>query len=334
MPEWLVERGIGEDRALLLDGDVPLAAKVRWSGDLEAGKVVEAKLAVKTAGSRRGIAKLGDGSEVLLDRIPPGFTEGAKILVQIKRDAVAERGRLKRAQGRIVENGRRSEDRARGAFDSGRVVRRFPPSVWEQVATSSFTGEIAFTGGSLLFSPTPAMTLIDIDGDLDPATLARQAVQPIARSLDLFDIGGQVGIDFPNIEARSQRQEIDAALTEALRHRRVERTAMNGFGFVQLVSRLDGPSLLHRFAMHPASAAARLALRRAEQLDGPGVTLLTVHPAVAAAIRREWLAELERRTARPTRIESDPGLAMEACAAQIVGHEQDAPPLPHLPQSP
>ena len=37
---------------------------------------------------------------------------------------------------------------------------------------------------------------------------------------------------------------------------------MNGFGFVQLVARLNGPSLLHRFAISRLGMAARMALRR------------------------------------------------------------------------
>ena len=43
---------------------------------------------------------------------------------------------------------------------------------------------------------------------------------------------------------------------------------MNGFGFVQLVARLERPSLLHRAAFQRAGLAARALLRRAEQLAG------------------------------------------------------------------
>lgn len=323
MPEWFVERGIGEDRALLLDGDTPLAAKLRWPGDLITGTIVDAKLVAKTAGSQRGLARSGTGKEILLDRIPAGFSEGADILVLIKRDAVAERGRMKRAHGRVVQDAGAAPrtGHADDPFHTGRTVRRFPQEVWEHVFDAAWTGEVPFSGGSLLFNPTPAMTLIDIDGDRGAETLAQRAVPPIARSLDLLDIGGQVGIDFPSLERRETRQAVDDLLADALRHRKVERTAMNGFGFVQIVSRLEGPSLLQRFAMYRNSAAARLALRRAERVEGAGTTLLTVHPSVAAKLPQKWLAELERRTGRPVRIEHDANLALEASAAQIVGHE-------------
>ena len=320
----MIERGIGEDRALLLDGDTPVAAKLRWPGDLIAGTVVSARLSAKSAGSRRGLAILDNGTEVLLDRIPPGFSEGADIRIEIRRDVITERGRMKRAQGRIVEIGFGKSPRAErpsDPFDTGRLVRRFPTGTWEQVFLFAWTGEVAFAGGALLFSPTPAMTVIDIDGDMDRETLSRRAVLPIARSLDLLDIKGQIGIDFPSLETRTMRQEIDNALANALDHLKIERTAMNGFGFVQLVSRLEGPSLLHRFAMHPRSAAARMALRTAEAVEGAGTTLLTVHPALKTHLRPEWIAELERRTGRAARIATDANLALEAPAAQIVTHE-------------
>ncbi len=323
MPEWQIERGIGEDRALLLDGDTPLAAKLRWPGDLAAGKIIHVRLARKPAGSQRGVARLGDGTEILIDRIPSGFSEGAEIIVRIKRDRIAEKGRLKRAQGLVVESGTGDDPRRDlppDPFETGRIVRRFPHGAWEQAFLSAWTGEIPFAGGGLLLSPTPAMTVIDIDGDLDPATLAARAVLTIAHALDLLDIGGQVGIDFPHLPQRETRQQIDEALGKALAGRKLERTAMNGFGFVQIVARLEGPSLLHRLAMHPHAAAARLALRAAEAVEGAGTTLLTVHPAVMAACRPEWIEELERRTGRPARIEANANLAMEASAAQIVNH--------------
>lgn len=324
MPEWLVEHGIGESRALLVDKGEALAAKLRWPHDLPAGKVTRAKLVHRTKASDRGTAELGDGTQILIDRIPPEFSEGMEVLVQIKRDAISERGRFKRATGRVVLvdlHGGTREDRPRDPFDFGRVVRRFPSGLWEDVWVSASTREIAFEQGALLFDVTPAMTVVDVDGTLRPIRLAHASIASLVRGLDLFDIGGQVVIDFPMLGDKQPRKEFDQALHEALGKRPMERTAINGFGLVQLVSRLEGPSLLHRFATSRIGMAARMALRRAETVEGPGVTLLTVHPALKAKLKPEWLAELERRTARPVRIETDPGLAIEAATAQIVGHD-------------
>jgi hypothetical protein len=45
---------------------------------------------------------------------------------------------------------------------------------------------------------------------------------------------------------------------------------------------------------------------------------LRVHPALKAKLKPEWLTELARRTGREVRVETDPGLALEAPSAQIV----------------
>lgn len=317
MAEWLIERGIGEDRALLLDGDEALAARLRWPGELDAGTRCEAVLAHKVAGARRGVARTASGTEILIDKLPPTVTEGSSVSIDITRGPIAERGRLKRAQGLIVQAG----TQARPQSFEGREVHRFPAGSWEEVWQEASSGTVDFAGGSLLFSVTPAMTLIDIDGEGAPKDLALAAVPAIARALPRFDLGGSIGIDFPTIQEKAGRKAVDEALEEALSRWPHERTAMNGFGFVQIVARLEGPSLLHRFATSRVGMAARLALRRAEMVEGPGVTHLTVHPAIKARCKPEWLAELERRTARPVRIETDPGLAIEAPHAQIVPHE-------------
>lgn len=320
MPEWLVEQGIGESRALLIDGDEVLAAKLRWPGELTRGTIVDATLASKRGGSRRGTARDDAGREILVDRIPAQVTEGSRFAVEITRGAIAERGRFKRAHGRIVQTDSPMSRPADDTFATGREVRRFPAGLWEEVWESASTGELTFAGGSLLFSVTPAMTVVDVDGDLSPRELALAAVPALARGLRHLDLGGSIAIDFPTLAEKSDRKAVDAALEVALTAWPHERTAMNGFGIVHLVARLDGPSLLHRFANSRVGMAARIALRRAELVEGPGVTLLTVHPDLKARLKPEWLEELERRTARHVRIETDPGLAIEAPHAQIVPH--------------
>jgi ribonuclease G len=315
LADWLIEEGIGETRRILVAGERVLAARLEWPGELGAGQVVHGQLVSKAARAKRGIVRLERGREVLVDHLPPHLTEGRDVILTITRAPLSERGRFKRAQGRWCDEA--------GALATpppqGNAVRSFPAGMWEEVWHAASSGNIAFPFGEILVSVTPAMTVIDIDGSAAPRELALAAVPAIAQALRWFDLGGSIAIDFPTLAAKADRRAIDEALVQALAGWPHERTAMNGFGLVQLVARLEGPSLLHRFAAARTGMCARYALRKAELAEGNGrVLLLTVHPALKARLREEWLAELVRRTGREVRLETNPALALEAPSAQII----------------
>ena len=317
MAEWLVEAGIGEERALLVESGEALAARLRWPGGLEAGLVEDAKLIHRNANSKRGTARFASGEEALVDNLPHEASEGAVLRLVVTRAAMAERGRLKRAQARPTQE-------APGPAPSlaeelgARIVRRFPAGLWEDVFADASSGEATFPGGALTITPTPAMTIVDIDGTLPLRDLALASVEPLAATLARLDLAGSIGIDFPSLSDKNDRKQVDSALELALGDWPHERTSMNGFGFVQLVARLTRPSLLHLCARDPAGAAARLLLRQAELVDAPGALLLTCHPAVEAALRPEWLADLAKRTGRELRIVPQPALALTGAFAQAV----------------
>jgi hypothetical protein len=322
LAKWLVEEGIGEERALLVDGGEAIAARLHWPGGLAAGQVEDAVLAHFDPAHRRGTARFASGEEALVDRLPAGSREGATIRIEVTRAALAERGRLKRAQARPSDAAPRPAPSPAQALASQgqqvQVVRRFPAGLWEELWGEAWAGEVLFPTGSLLFSVTPAMTLVDVDGTAAPSALARDAVVPLARTIRRFDLGGSIGIDFPSLERKDDRRAVDAALDEALRDWPHERTAMNGFGLVQVVARLQHPSLLHRLNLSRAGAAARMLLRWAEQVEAPGALLLTAHPAVAAKLADAWLAELARRSGREVRLAVDAALALDGGFAQAV----------------
>lgn len=318
MAEWLIEEGIAETRALLVEGEQVLAAKLFWPGELSAGARVAGKLTIKLKGARRGVALLGDGTEALVDHLPPSATEGQTLDLLITRAPIAERGRLKRAQARVAGPDAPSPS---SPLPDGRIVRRFPAGLWEEVWDAASSGSLDFPGGAILVSVTPAMTVIDIDGVGTPREVALAAVPTITRALGWFEIGGNIGIDFPTLATKDDRRAVDEALGAALADWPHERTAMNGFGFVQLVARLAGPSLLHRFASAQVDMTARMALRRAELAADAGngsILQVTVHPALKPKLREEWGAELARRTGREVRVVTDPGLAIDAANAQLL----------------
>lgn len=321
MAEWLVEEGIAEHRAIRLEGADIVEARVCWPGELIAGTIVDAVLASRASGSSRGTARLPSGEEVLVGRLPTSAAEGASIRLEITRPALAERGRNKLAHARpstLAPAASNLAGRLRGEGHEVQVVRRFPSGDWDELIAEAFAAAVAFPGGTLQFSLTPAMLLVDIDGTLAPRALALAAVPALASALRRFDLGGSIGIDFPTLQDRADRKAVDEALGDALAGWPHERTAMNGFGFVQLVARLERPSLIHRAALRRAATAWRLALRRAERLDGPGKIELAVNPAVRPHVHPDQSLELLRRTGHQSCIREDATLAIEAPQAQLV----------------
>jgi Ribonuclease G/E len=235
---------------------------------------------------------------------------------------MAEAGRYKRAWCRPTDElpcpAPSLADALRAAGETVEVVRQFPAEGWEDVAADALTGTIDFAGGILIAALTPAMTVIDIDGSLPPRELAIAGAQATAKAIRRLDLAGSIGIDFPTLGRKEDRRAVDEALARALGSWPHERTAMNGFGFVQIVARLERPSLLHRFTQDRTGAAARMALRRAERVSEPGDLLVTVHPAVRMAMDMGWESDLRRRTGRDIRWQVDPGIALEAGFAQAV----------------
>lgn len=311
MAEWLYEEGIGENRAALVEGGEILEAALEIPG-LRAGAVVPARLTRILVAGRRGIASLNGDGEALVEPLPREVTEGAAVHVEIVREPIPETGRPKRAKARIVDEEPRAGPSLHRRIGAPPPLSRFSPdrfeeAGWSELLEQAAGGEIPFPNGALRMSITPAMTLFDVDGTLPPAELGRAGAEAAVRAIRRFGIGGSIGIDLPTLAAREERQAAAAAL-DAMLPRPFERTAVNGFGFLQVVRRRERPSIPELIRDDPEGAAARTLLRRAERSGGRGTLDLHAAPAVIARIEEnpDWLEELARRTGAPASLRPEP----------------------------
>ncbi|MBO9713378.1 ribonuclease [Sphingomonas sp.] len=308
MAEWLYEAGIGEARAALVEHGRILEARIELPG-LRAGSVIAGRLRPE----RR--VELDGGGEALLDAAPRGLSEGRPITVRITREAIPEPGRAKLAKAVATDEppapGPDLLERIRASGLPVRQLRAYEPDAlehagWSEVLEEALTGEIAFPGGALRMAVTPAMTLFDVDGSLDAQALALAAAPAVARAIIRHDVAGSIGIDFPTLPDKAARGAVAEALDAAL-PKPFERTAVNGFGFLQIIRPRLRPSLPELLRADPPGAAARAELRRIERLPPPW----TAPHIVPAAIHRRmaahpgWREELTRRMGAAIRIEPD-----------------------------
>lgn len=322
MAEWLYEEGIGESRAALVEDDRILEALIELPGPLRAGTVAAGRLATILVPGRRAIVTLDDGGEALMEPVPSKLTEGMAARVEITREAIPEGGRPKLPKCRYSEATpmEGATLRARLRSSGERVVDLAPVDAdrleqagWSELLEEAATGEIAFPGGGLRMSLTPAMTLLDVDGALPPPALAMAGADAAGRAIRRLAIGGSIGIDLPTLPARGDRQAAAAALDAAL-PQPFERTAVNGFGFLQVVRKRERASIAEILRSDPIGAAARALLRKAERSSGAGERVLSAAPAVIARIEANpaWMETLSRRIGAPVALQAEPGLAISA----------------------
>lgn len=309
---WLYEDGIGEKRAVLIkDGEI-VEALIELPGAAAPGAIVEARLIQVQQPARRGLVRFDGGLEALLVPIPPGVTEGATLTVEIVREPLPETGRLKRAKVRPADGPPRDAPSLAERLDARPHPLTgpdlFEQAGWSELIESAFTGHIPFAGGALVMSLTPAMTLFDVDGMLEPPALAIAGARAAGQAIRRFGLAGSIGIDLPTLAAKTERQAAAEAL-DAVLPQPFERTAVNGFGFLQVVRRRPRRSLPEIVQADPAGAAARALLRRAERA-GPGPLTLTAAPLVVARIAPEWRAALARRAGGAVALREDGALSI------------------------
>jgi ribonuclease G len=317
LPEWLIERGIGETRSVLVDCGEIIEARVRLEGSIAAGTVLNMRLASVGANGRNAIATDERGTEYLLARGASGVTEGAALTIEVTREPIPGAEPWKRPLAKITAE----QPRIAPALSGSELPFPAPRDAladlgWNDLIDEARNGTITFAGGALRISPTPAMTLIDVDGYLPAGELAVLGAREAARAIRRLDIGGSIGIDLPTSGSKTARQEAAAAI-DAMLPQPFERTAVNGFGFVQIVRPRVRASLVE-LAQDRAAFEAR-ALLRSAAFEAAGRKRLVAHPAVINILdnRDGWIAELARQIGGDVELRTEPTLPMSGGYAEV-----------------
>jgi hypothetical protein len=310
LPDWLVERGIGESRAVRIEQGEIVEARIMVDCIARAGELLDARL---TKAGTPAIAEHA-GQEFLLPNGAPGATEGATVRIEVTREAIPGAEPWKRSLARLA-GGSSPPPLEYESLPFPAARDRLGEAGWADLLDEARSGIVRFPGGELRVSPTPAMTLIDVDGLLPAGELALAGARAAARAIVRHGVGGSIGIDLPTISGKAQRQAVGEAL-DALRPQPFERTAMIGFGFIQIVRPRRHASTFE-LAQDRASFEARALLRRAA-FERAGPKRLVANPAVVAVLERkpQWIEALALQVGGPVSLRSDPRLPIHGAYAE------------------
>jgi hypothetical protein len=303
----LLERP-GETRAAVVENFRIVEMHLARDGDgLVAGARLPARL--KTKLGSRGIAD-ANGEELLVEPWPAGISEGATHTIEVARAAWREKGRDRLARARpTTMDPWPAPTLASALHASGHVLKPGWPSdiaiQWDDAFEAAELGRVSFETGRLSFAPTPAFTAVDVDGH--GLALLAPALKTLARTIRLWGLGGSIVVDCPAAD-RDQRLAAADLFDQAMGKLTFERTAINGFGLLQIVRPRPGPSILERAQLDRAATQA-IALLQAATSDigiGPMRLVAGAGPIGWLQARPHLLETLARTTGRPVALRADP----------------------------
>ena len=264
------------------------------TGQSMPGQIGIGRLVAKEAG--RNFLKTADGQTILLHGQVEG-TEGTSVRYCITRTECAEPGQVKCAEAVLADAD--AVDKTAAQCWAGMVSGLSPvamadgipkadlsPVIDAAMASVSSVGEVRVS-----FERTKAGLVCDVDGSGDAHAANLAAAAEIARLLRLYQVAGSVLVDFISSRNKDERLAIGAAFDAASAGdpRPFERSAVNGFGMMQVVRAKTRPSVLDMlFGTHANQLSdetrALLLLRDAARSTGFGPRTLTARPAVATLL--------------------------------------------------
>lgn len=305
MAEFYQRTTPGERRLAVVEQGKLVEMHVHRDGDgPAAGTRMQARLHRKLG--TQGILRAGN-TEILLSRWPQGATEGQDILIEITRAAWPEHGRPRLARARALPPTADLQTQPaewptlpKQGLHAAKGWPGWLAEQWDDHFQTAGIGHVPIAGGSLQFTPTPALVAVDVDGNARPEALVAEALPAIARLIRLWRLGGNIVIDLPTID-KPTRQKATEALDTAMADLRFERTGINGFGLLQIVCERRGPSILERAWYDKAGTAAIAWLHSIRHSPDTGPI-----PAPTPGPVADWLrarshlqAELSHQTHRP-----------------------------------
>lgn len=316
MTEVWLDDAPGERRAALVENGKIVEIHVQRDLQMALGEGGAGRIERKTPSGAYVVTDHGD--EVLVRRNPLQ-PEGARVSFEITREAICEPGRAKPPEARLIDEiSEATSDKSR-LWDArlnkmGELARRKSDiSVSFDVA---LTGNSQVANATISFQRTKAGLVFDVDGMGDALAVNLAAAREIARLLRLYQVGGMVMIDFVAVESRQARQAVADTFDGAsvADPRPFERSAVNGFGLMQVVRARPRSSVLDQlFGTRIASLSdptqALWLLREAANSSGFGPRTITARTPVASLLRStRWeilLVECERRIGAPIAVVAD-----------------------------
>jgi hypothetical protein len=305
----------GETRAVLFEGGVAVELHIFREGHAVIGSVIEARIVGKQSG--RAFLQLATGEEAIISPAP-SKPEGQSVRVEITRARISEPGETKLATARLTD----AAPVTAGVEEwQAALIQRVDGAIaagadFDDHFDIAQSGRADLDGATVWFERTKAGLVFDVDGNGDPFAINCAAAAGIARLLRLFQIGGAVMIDFVGMANKVARLAVADAFDSASTAdpRAFERTAINGYGLMQVIRAKSGPSILdtlfgtRRVSLCDETLILAL-LRAASRSQGAGVRRCLTTPALAAQLALpHWqplIAQAARQAGAPIEIVAD-----------------------------